>query len=68
MSEPTLYQIDYSQDASNGAWVRAHTESLVHLGVLVPVEPDYEAADDLPWDATTKEVVDAALGIGDNDA
>ena len=34
-----LYRIDYSQDASDGAWVKAHTESLVHLGVLVKVEP-----------------------------
>jgi len=41
MSEPTTYyRIDYTQDASEGAWVRSHTESLVRLGVLVPVELD----------------------------
>ena len=34
-----MFTIDYSRDASDGAWVRAHTESLVQLGVLVPVEP-----------------------------
>ena len=35
----TLYRIDYTADKSQGAWVRSHTESLVRLGVLVPVEP-----------------------------
>ncbi len=35
-----LYRIDYTQDKSDGAWVLAHTESLVSLGVLVPVEGD----------------------------
>ena len=39
-----LFRIDYNRDASEGAWVRAHTESLATLGVLVPVEIDYEAA------------------------
>ena len=39
-----LYRIDYSQDASDGVWVKAHTESLVHLGVLVKVEPSTLAA------------------------
>ena len=32
-----LYEIDYSRDASEGAWVTAHTESLERLGVLVRV-------------------------------
>ena len=36
MSDPKTYRIDYTRDASDGAWVRAHTESLVNLGVLVP--------------------------------
>jgi len=36
MPDPTTYRIDYTRDASDGAWVRAHTESLVNLGVLVP--------------------------------
>ena len=36
--DETLYRIDYTRDKSDGAWVRTHTESLVRLGVLVPVE------------------------------
>jgi len=36
MSDPKTYRIDYTRDASDGAWVGAHTESLVNLGVLVP--------------------------------
>ena len=38
--DETLYRIDYTRDKSDGAWVRAHTESLVRLGVLVLVEGD----------------------------
>ena len=40
----TYYRINYEADASQGAWVRAHEESLVALGMLVPVTIDYEAA------------------------
>jgi hypothetical protein len=69
-----LFRIDYNRDTSEGAWVRA-TEALVSLGVLVPVEIDYEAAI-AEWarahdgfEQGIRDIIDAALGIeGGDDA
>ena len=78
MSEPTFYQADTSGIAFTNERLRIESmlADLKSMGVLVPVEPDYEAAaevlqsgDDLitSWLMWATTIVDAALGIGDND-
>jgi len=61
----TYYRINYEADASQGAWVRAHEESLVALGMLVPVTIDYEAAHEHAQEFVANLSVDDIHGIVD---